>query len=77
MRTIRRNVLITILAILCGCTDSYNATSESYTEQCRRLIGESDRWAVIQVNDTVVICIPRLNADKTKNPVVINLKNVK
>ena len=76
MRTIGRSMLIVISALLCSCTD-YNASSESYTKQCKRIIGESDKWKVIQVNDTVVVCIPCLNTDNAKNPVVINLLKVK
>ena len=76
MRTIGRNVLIAISVLLCSCTDSYNAEHEAFTEQCKRLIGESDMWKVIQVNDSVVVCIPYLNAANNQNPVVINLNNM-
>lgn len=77
MRHIRRIILIFSCALLYSCTDSYKANKESFIEQCDRIIGESDRWKVIQVNDSVLVCIPTLNADKSLNPVVINLKNVK
>lgn len=76
MRTIRRIILILRATLICGCTDSYNATSESYTEQCNRIIGESDKWRIVQVNDSVVVCIPKLNASSDLTPVVINLHKV-
>lgn len=76
MRTIRRIILIVISPLLFSCTDSYNATSKSYTEQCERLIGESDKWKVVQVNDSVVVCIPKLNASNDLTPVIINLHKV-
>ena len=47
MRTIGRYVLIAISVLLYSCTDSYNAENEAFTEQCKRLIGESDKLMIL------------------------------
>ncbi len=65
-----------LIFLLCSCTDSYNATSENYTEQCKRLIGETDQWKIFQINDTIAVCLPSLNADQKSQPVVIRLKEI-
>lgn len=70
-------ILIGIMTLMCGCTESSKSKSNSYSEQCKKVIGESDKWKVVQINDSIVVCLPGLNADRSLNPVVININNVK
>ena len=73
MKSLILAILFALCLCSCGCSDS---NYELYLEKESRCIGESDQWKIFKVNDTVVVCLPRLNADKKLQPVVLNLKDV-
>lgn len=53
--------------LLCGCSNTNS------NEIPGRLVGQTDQWKIFQVNDSILVCLPYLNANDKLNPVVINL----
>lgn len=67
----------TLLLVLCtvaltGCGDS---DKESAKVENNNVLYRGHRWDVVKVNDSIVVCLPGLDANSELVPVVINLHN--
>lgn len=61
-----------LIGAIAGCTKQ----SEITNEQVGRVIGYSTMYKIVQVNDTVIVCLPDVNAAHDLQPTVINLKAI-
>lgn len=55
----------------CSCNPENSSTEKE------EKIYSGHKWDVVKVNDSIVICVPGLNADDECVPKVINTKNYK
>lgn len=66
-------IIICLAALLTvGCTNQ-----KAQEKEFKGSIGGTNKYKIVQINDTVVICLPAIDADKSLQPTVINLNNVK
>lgn len=65
--------LTTILAaVLCAvCLSGCN--KERIGRGNPNVLYSGQKWDVVKVNDSIVVCLPGLNADSELSPVVVNL----
>lgn len=65
-------IALLLIAVTTGCTEQ----DETFNEQAKRVIGRTTRYTIVQVNDTVLVCLPGLNTAPNQQPTVINLKAI-